>query len=124
MVKVTWEETSLPAIDILSPAYKSNGHVFTSGCVGNRADGTYGETVEEQTELAITNLKAVLKASGSSLDRVLKVLLFVRNPEDAPKVNAVYATHFTHKPARSCVVVLFPGPQILVELECVAEYDE
>lgn len=66
----------------------------------------------------------MLKASGSSLDKVLKVLLFVAHPADAAKVNEVYAKYFTTKPARSCIVVGFPNPEIKVELECVAEYKE
>lgn len=123
MHQVSWEEAQLPPIGILSPAYKSNGHVFTSGCVGSLPDGSIADTVEEQTELAIKNLSTILATSGSSLDKVLKVLLFIADPADGPKVNEIYAKYFLQKPARSCVVVAFPNGKIKVELECVAEYE-
>ena len=67
--------------DILSPAYvasKSNDLVFTSGCVGtDPVTGNLPEDLEQQIINALENLKNVLHASGSSLERVLKVLLFV-----------------------------------------------
>lgn len=122
--KVTWESVNQEGNALLSPAYKSNGHVFTSGCVGNDASGNFPESVVEQTELAIKNLETVLKASGSSLDKVLKVLLFVADGKYAPEVNAVYAKYFTTQPGRSCVVVGFPNPAIKVELECVAQFED
>lgn len=124
MQQVTWEQVGQTAFPVLSPAYKSNGHVFTSGCVGAKADGTISGNATEQTEIAIQNLESVLKASGSSLSKVLKVLLFVRDPEDCPAVNQVYAKYFAHRPARSCVIVSFPNKDVKVELECVAEYEE
>ncbi|ODV96091.1 hypothetical protein PACTADRAFT_75271 [Pachysolen tannophilus NRRL Y-2460] len=123
--KVTWEQIGEKnGFALISPAYKSNGHVFTSGCVGtDPKTGELPTDVTEQTENAIKNLKIVLETSQSSLDKVLKVLLFISNAEDAPKINAVYAKYFTSKPARSCVIVAFPNSSLKVELECVAEYD-
>lgn len=122
--KVTWEDINATGNALLSPAYKSNGHVFTSGQVGVDASGKLGDGVTAQTELAILNLKKVLEVSGSSLDKVLKVLLFIKNREDAAAVNAVYKKYFTTQPGRSCIIVDFPNPEILVELECTAEYEE
>jgi enamine deaminase RidA (YjgF/YER057c/UK114 family) len=122
--KVTWKEVNQPSNSLLSPSMKSNGHVFTSGCLGIDDNGNMPESVAEQTELAIKNLEKVLIASGSSLDKVLKVLLFVADGSYAAEVNKVYAKYFTTKPGRSCVVVGFPNPNIKVELECVAEYLE
>lgn len=122
--QVSWEKVNRKGTTFLSPAYKSNGHVFCSGSVGTDAAGKIPTDVKLQTEIAIKNLEGVLKASGSSLDRVLKVLLFVAHPADAAKVNEVYAKYFITKPARSCIVVGFPNPEIKVELECVAEYKE
>lgn len=88
------------------------------------AQGKLGPDASTQTELAILNLKKVLEASGSSLDKVLKVLLFIKNREDAAAVNAVYKKYFTTQPGRSCIMVDFPNPDILVELECIAEYED
>ncbi|KAH3667509.1 hypothetical protein OGAPHI_003158 [Ogataea philodendri] len=123
MQKVTWEEVGAAGNELLSPAYKSNGHVFTSGSVGFAPDGTISEDVSVQTKYAIEALENVLKKSGSSLDKVLKVLLFISNREDAAAVNAVYKQYFKTQPGRSCVIVQFPDARIKVELECVAVYE-
>lgn len=120
--KVTWADLNKTGNKLLSPSVKSNGHVFTSGCLGTDENGSLPESVTEQTENAIKNLKEVLEASGSSLDRVLKVLLFVADGAYAAEVNKVYAKYFTSQPGRSCVVVGFPNKAVKVELECVAEY--
>ncbi|SGZ53803.1 CIC11C00000005115 [Sungouiella intermedia] len=122
MKKVSWEDISQSGNSLLSPAWKLNGHVFTSGCLGTDASGNLPESVEQQTENAIKNLEAVLKFSGLGLNRVLKVLLFISNGDDAAVVNKVYAKYFLNKPARSCVILQFPNPNVKVELECVAEY--
>ena len=120
--KVSWEDIKKPGNKLLSPSMKSNGHVFTSGCLGNDKNGDMPESVSEQAENAIKNLEDVLLASGSSLDKVLKVLLFVADGSYAAEVNKVYAKYFTSKPGRSCVVVGLPNKKVKVEIECVAEY--
>lgn len=122
--KTTWEDVNQASNSLLSPAMKSNGHVFTSGSVGADANGNIPESVAEQTEIAIKNLEQVLIASGSSLDKVLKVLLFIADASYAAEVNKVYAKYFTTQPGRSCVIVGFPNPKLKVELECVAEYED
>lgn len=123
--RISWESINAKGNTLLSPAYKSNGHVFASGSVGSDPlTGTIPTDVKLQTEFAIVNLERVLKAAGSSLDKVLKVLLFIADPADAPAVNEVYAKYFTSKPARSAIIVGFPNPKLKVELECVAEYKE
>lgn len=122
--QISWDDIKSSGNKLLSPAYKSNGHVFCSGALGVDANGQMPSDVKEQTENAIKNLEKVLIASGSSLDRVLKVLLFINHASIGPAVNEVYGKYFTHKPARSCIIVGFPNPQVKVELECVAEYEE
>lgn len=119
---VSWEDLDQSGNKLLSPCVKSNGHVFTSGCLGTDENGQLPDSVTEQTENAIKNLEKVLKASGSFLDKVLKVLLFVGDGSYGAEVNEVYAKYFTTKPGRSCIVVGFPNPKVKVELECVAEY--
>lgn len=123
-IKTTWEQVDQAGLTMLSPAYKSNGHVFTSGSVGADADGSFPESVELQTELAIKSLEKVLVASGSSLDKVMKVLLFIADRKDAAAINKVYTQYFPHAPSRSCVIVGFPNEQIKVELEVVAFYKD
>lgn len=120
--QISWEETSQPKNNLLSPAYKSNGLVFTSGCFGvDPKSGIIPEDVGQQTILAIENLKEILEASGSSIKNVLKVLLFIKDPNDASKINEEYSKYFSLKPARSCVVVGFPNAKLKVEIECIAE---
>lgn len=122
MKQVTWQDVGASSSNpLLSPAYKFNGCVFTSGSVGSDSDGSFPEDVSKQTELAILSLKSVLEKSGSSLEKTLKVLLFIADGGDSGAVNAVYSKYFPHAPARSCVIVSFPNKTIKVELECVAE---
>ncbi|CAI8506361.1 unnamed protein product [Pichia kudriavzevii] len=119
---VTWEDVEQQGNPLLSPAVKSNGHVFTSGCLGTDKNGKIPESLVEQTENAIRNLQKVLDTSGSSLDKVLKVLLFISDASFVGEVNKVYGKYFKSKPSRSCVVVGFPNKAVKVEIECVAEF--
>lgn len=124
MLQVTAEQAKKPesAYTLYSPAYISNNLVFTAGCVGvDYATGQIAETLEEQIDLAFSHLKDTLEGSGSSIDKVLKVMLFISNGEDVSVINEKYAKVFVSKPARSCVVTAFPKKEILIEIECVAE---
>jgi 2-iminobutanoate/2-iminopropanoate deaminase len=106
-----------------SQAVVYNGLVFVAGQLS--IDPATGEkllgSVEEQTERALANLRAILEAAGSGLDRVLKTTVYVADIEDWPAVNAVYARVFgDHRPARAVVPT---GPLhygFLVEIEAVA----
>lgn len=123
MSKVGWNQLGIGSNSLLSPAFVvSPPHrlVFTSGCLGIDGQGQLSECPADQTKNAFENLERVLNASGSSLDSVIKVLLFVRDPALVPVVNRIYQTYFPEKPARSCVIVKFPDPRVQVELECVA----
>ncbi len=75
----------------LNAAYVSNGLVFSSGSVGSKEDGTFSESVEDQTTQAILNLQKVLKAAGSDLNRVVKTLVFINHAAVAAQMNKVYA---------------------------------
>lgn len=118
--KLTWDKVGKKENPVLSPAYIHGDLIFTCGRVGIESDGTFSKSIERQTELAIKELETVLKAAGSSLDYVLKVLLFIKNPDDRVKINQVYVKYMKTKPARSCVSVVFPDPNVLLEIECVA----
>lgn len=125
MKEVTWAQLGQTGYDMLAPAYVTEANaklVYTSGCVGtDPATGEIPEDLEQQARLAFANLKAVLEASGSSMDNILKVLLFVADGSYATVVNKVYKEYFPARPARSCIVVGFPSPALKLELECVAE---
>lgn len=111
------------AIGPYSQAVKVNGLVFTSGQIAiNPASGNVeAATIEEQTEQVCTNLKNVLEAAGSSLEKAVKTVCFLKNMEDFAAFNAVYGKYFTEKPARSCVAVKQLPKDVLVEVEVIAE---
>ena len=78
-------------------------------------------TVEEQTRQSIKNLSAVLEAAGSSLSKVVKTTVFIKDMNDFAAVNGVYAEMFGDaKPARSCVEVARLPKDVKVEIECIA----
>ncbi|CEP60802.1 RidA family protein LALA0_S01e19306g [Lachancea lanzarotensis] len=119
--KITWESIQGKEHPTLSPAFVSNGHVFTSGVIGtNYATGETPEKVEDQVHLAIQNLEKVLEAAGSSLNNVFKVTMFISHAEYSKVVNEIYGQYFPNKPARSCVVVAFMDAAIKYELEAIA----
>ena len=106
-----------------SPATAFGDLVFTSGQIALDAkEGKIvGTDVREQTRKALENLRAVLEASGSSLEHVLKVTVYLQNPEDFGPMNEVYAEFFPkNKPARSTVPGVSWGGTVLVEIEAIA----
>ena len=111
------------AIGPYSQAIKSNGMVYTSGQIAiNPASGRVeAEGIEAQTEQVCTNLKNVLEAAGSSLDKAVKTVCFLADMNDFAAFNAVYGKYFTGKPARSCVAVKTLPKNVLVEVEVIAE---
>ena len=126
MVKiVTWADCGLPpASPILNAAtVTKSGIIYTSGSVGLAADGSIPESIEEQTEIAIKSLETVLKTAGSSLNSVLKALVFVTDPALIPRMNAIYSKYFTTCPSRSCVVTALGSPAFKVEIELIAEVE-
>ena len=64
-----------------SPAVRSNGHLFVSGQVGARQDGTPEPELAAQVQLAFDNLNATLEAAGCTFDDVVDVILFIVDPE-------------------------------------------
>ncbi len=111
------------AIGPYSQAVKANGLIFTSGQIAiNPASGDVeASTIEAQTEQVCTNLKNVLEAAGSSLEKAVKTVCFLKNMEDFAAFNAVYGKYFTEKTARSCVAVKQLPKDVLVEVEVIAE---
>ena len=123
MSQVIHTENAPEAIGPYSQAIVAGGFVFTSGQIAiNPATGRVeATTIEEQTEQVCRNLDAVLKASGSSLDKVVKTVCFLSNMDDFAAFNAVYGKYFTGKPARSCVAVKTLPENVLVEVDTIAE---
>ncbi|GAA5886839.1 hypothetical protein JCM6882_005906 [Rhodosporidiobolus microsporus] len=110
------------AVGPYAQAIKTDSLVFVSGCVPLVAETmkVVEGGVEEQTEQAMKNLTAVVEASGCKLNNVVKCTVFIKNMNDFPKINAVYAKHFgEHKPARSCVEVARLPLDVQVEIEAI-----
>jgi 2-iminobutanoate/2-iminopropanoate deaminase len=106
-----------------SQAIRAGGLVFVSGQVALRP----GESelvpggIAEQTEQVLTNLRAILEAAGSSLDRLVKTTVFLQDFGDFAAMNEVYARHVGEAPpARSTFEVARLPMGALVEIEAVA----
>ncbi len=110
------------AIGPYSQAIIANGMVFTSGQIALTPSGEMLEgDVKEQCTQVLANLKAVLEASGSALDKVVKTTIFLADMNDFSAVNAIYADAFRdHKPARSTVAVKTLPKNALVEIDAIA----
>ncbi len=112
------------AIGPYSQAVKVGNLLFTSGMIPiDPATNTLVEGgIEVQAERALQNVKALLEASGSSMDKVVKTVVFIKNMDDFAKVNEIYARYFTSDfPARSCVEVARLPKDVLIEMEAIAE---
>ena len=110
------------AIGPYSQAIEVNGMIYTSGMIpinpqtGELVTGS----VEEQAEQAFTNLKALIEASGSSMDKVVKTVVFIKNMDDFGKINAIYEKYFSEPyPARSCVEVARLPKDVALEVEAI-----
>jgi 2-iminobutanoate/2-iminopropanoate deaminase len=91
-------------------------------------DPTTGELIagdiKEQTRQVLENLKAILEAAGSGLDKVIKTTVFINDMDKFSDVNGVYSSFFSGDyPARSCVQVARLPKDVAVEIECVALVD-
>ena len=101
-----------------------DGLVFTSGQIplDPISGELVGATIEDQTERALENLKAVLEAAGTNLNNVIKTTVFLANMNDFAKMNEVYARYFAGKtlPSRSTIEVSALPRGALVEIEAIA----
>ncbi len=115
-------ENAPAAIGPYSQAIKVGNFIYTSGQIALTPEGEMRENdIEIQTEQVLSNLKNVLEAAGSSLDKVVKTTIFLADMDDFAKVNEIYAKFFgTHKPARSTVAVKTLPKNALVEIEAIA----
>ena len=112
------------AVGPYSQAVRTGGLIFCSGQIpiDPAVNAVTAVTVEDQTRQAITNLRHVLEAAGSGLDRVVKTTVFITDMDAFARVNAVYAELFGEtKPARSCVQVARLPKGVMVEIEAIAE---
>ncbi|SAM04112.1 hypothetical protein [Absidia glauca] len=114
-----------PVTAPLSQAIKSGGLIFLSGTCpvdpqGNHV-GIAEKDVTKQTHQVLQNITGLLEDCGSSMAKVLKVNVFIKDMNDFKAINDVYATYFPDpKPVRTCVQVARLPLDCLVEIECTA----
>jgi len=111
------------AIGPYSQAVVSNGFAFLSGQIP--LDPSSGQIVEgdiaAQTERVLENLKAVLESCGSSLDRVVKTTVYLKDMGEFARMNDVYARYFAkNPPARATVEAARLPRDVRVEIDCIA----
>jgi 2-iminobutanoate/2-iminopropanoate deaminase len=106
-----------------SQAIKANGFVFVAGQVGITPENPQpvSDSIQEQTEQTLTNLRAILEAAGSGMDKLVKTTVFLTDLADFQGMNEVYAKHVGDRPpARSTFEVSKLPPGLLVEIEAIA----
>ncbi|MEI3337380.1 MAG: RidA family protein [Clostridium sp.] len=96
--------------------------VFTSGQIPLvPATGELITEIKAATKQSLENVKVILEEAGSSLDKVVKTVVFIKNMDDFALVNEVYGEYFVNnKPARSCVEVARLPKDALIEIEAIA----
>ena len=106
-----------------SQAIAAGGLVFVSGQLSLRPDHgeIVGESIQEQTEQVFANLRAILEAAGSGLDRLVKTTVYLTDLGDFAGMNEVYARHVGDRPpARATIEVSALPSGAKVEVEAIA----
>jgi 2-iminobutanoate/2-iminopropanoate deaminase len=123
MRKIISTEHAPKAMGAYSQAVVSNGFAFLSGQIP--LDPETGQLIEgdtaAQTARVLENLKAVLEACGSSLTRVVKTTVFLKDMGEFTQMNAVYSEYFPKDPpARATVEVARLPRDVRIEIDCIA----
>ena len=126
MKNIISTEQAPKAIGPYSQAVIANGFAFLSGQIP--LDPATNQLIEggiaEQTERVLENLKSVLEAAGSSLDRVVKTTVYLKDMGEFAKMNEVYGRYFTsNAPARATVQAARLPRDVAVEIDCIAAVD-
>lgn len=110
------------AIGPYSQAIKAGDLLFLSGVmpINPATSEMEPNDIELQAKRIMSNIDALLKEAGYSVDNVVKTTCFLADINDFAKFNEVYADYFTSKPARSCVAVKDLPKKALVEVEVIA----
>ncbi|MGA2002078.1 MAG: RidA family protein [Terriglobales bacterium] len=111
------------AIGPYSQAIRAGGFLFTSGqvAIDPATQQVISGDVSVQTERVMKNLAGILKASGSSLEKVVRCTVFLKNMGDFAAMNEVYGRYFKQAPpARSTVEVARLPKDVLVEIDVIA----
>lgn len=113
-----------PSSLLYSQAVKAAGLVFVSGQTGQdpRTGKLAGPSVQEQTRQCLENIKAIVEAAGSSLEKIVTATFILRNPEDFAEMNAEWALWFPENPpARQGASLPIHVEGLLVSIAAIAE---
>ncbi|KAL9121548.1 MAG: hypothetical protein Q9187_001898 [Circinaria calcarea] len=104
-----------------SQAIKTSSVIYVSGQIPATPSGDLVTgTIAEKTAACCSNIKAILAAANSSIDKVVKVNVFLTDMANFGELNGEYEKWFVGKPARSCVAVKQLPKGVDVEIECIA----
>ena len=123
MKKVIATDKAPAAIGPYSQAIEVGNVVYTSGIIPVvPATGEIPEGSVAQANQAFENLSNLLQAAGTSMDKVIKTTVFIKEMNDFTSINEVYAKFFPEPyPARSCVEVARLPKDVMLEIEAIAE---
>ena len=122
-MEIVFTENAPKAIGPYSQAVIAGNLVFTSGqiAIDPKSSLIVDGGIEKQIVQVMNNLKAVVEKSGSSMEKIIKTTIFLKNMADFSVVNEVYGSYFNNKfPARSCVEVARLPKDVLLEVEAIA----
>ena len=111
------------AVGPYSQGMSTGSMVFTSGQlpIVPETGEIILDDIKKATKQSLENVKAVLEEAGTSMEKVVKVTIYIKDMNDFPEVNKVYEEYFnSHKPARSCVEVARLPKDGTVEIEAIA----
>lgn len=123
-MKIIETKNAPGAVGAYSQGIVSNGFVYSSGQLPlvPETGELISDDVKKATRQSLENVKAIVEAGGSSLEKIVKVNIFLDDVNDFAAVNEAYAEFFgDHKPARSCVEVGKLPKNGLLEIEAIAE---
>lgn len=120
--KIIATENAPGAIGPYSQAVQIGEVVYTSGQLPvNPVTGLIAEDVKDQTKQSLENVKAILEAAGTTMDKVVKTTVFIKDMNDFVQINEVYGQFFAAPfPARSCVEVARLPKDVKIEIEVIA----
>lgn len=114
-------EKAPAAIGPYSQGIMAGNLIFTSGQLPLNQNGELVADIEGATRQALDNIKVILESAGSSLNNVVKTVVFLRDINDFAAMNAVYATYFPiNPPARSAVQAARLPKDAILEIEAIA----
>ena len=120
--KIIHTEKAPQAIGPYSQAQVIGDLIFISGQIPLvPSTGELVTEIKAATKQSLENVKAILEEAGTSLENVVKTVVFIKDMNDFPLVNEVYGEYFTtNLPARSCVEVARLPKDALIEIEVIA----